>query len=45
MKKIIKTWGNSLGILLDSEDIKIYNLKKGDLVDIEIVKIKIKNKK
>ena len=40
MKKIIKKYGNSLVILLDSEDQKIYHLKEGDTIDIEIVKSK-----
>ena len=39
MIKILKSWGGSIGILLDSEDLKIYELKQGDLVDIEICKI------
>jgi len=38
MKKIIKSWGGSLGILLDSEDVKIFNLKVGDIVDLEFRK-------
>jgi hypothetical protein len=40
MKKILKHWGNSLIIILSKEDKKIYNLKEGDIVDIEMVKLK-----
>ena len=39
MIKIIKQWGGSVGILLDTEDLKIYDFKVGDIVDVEIVKI------
>ena len=39
MKKIVKRWGASLIILLNSEDVQVYNLKEGDVVDIELVKI------
>jgi hypothetical protein len=40
MKKVIKNWGNGLGIYFDQEDIKIYKLKEDDLYDLELVKIK-----
>ena len=40
MKKILKQWGNSLVIVFNSEETKIYSLNKGDLIDIELVKIK-----
>lgn len=40
MEKIIKKYGGSLIILLDNQDIEIYDLKEGDLVDIELVKKK-----
>ena len=40
MKKIITTYGNSTVIKLDKEDLEIYELKEGDIVDIEIYKIK-----
>lgn len=42
MKKIIKKIGNSVGIILDREDCKIYNLKLGDFIDVEVCKIKKK---
>ena len=38
MKKIIKKYGNSLVIVFDKEDIKIYKLKVEDIIDIEIIK-------
>lgn len=38
MKKIIKKYGNSLVILLNNEDCQIYDLRVGDVVDIEIFK-------
>lgn len=40
MKKIIKKYGNSLVILLDVDDIKIYKLKEGDVIDIKLKKEK-----
>lgn len=40
MKKIIKRTGNSLCIIFNSEDVKVYGLSENDIVDIEIVKIK-----
>ena len=40
MKKIIKKYGDSAVILLNPEDLKIYELKIGDVVDIELVKVK-----
>jgi hypothetical protein len=43
MQKIIKKWGEGLGIYLDKEDIRILNLKVRDIIDIEIVKEKRKN--
>ena len=38
MKKIIKKTGNSLCIIINSEDAKIYELKEGDVVEIAIRK-------
>jgi len=38
MKKIIKKYGNSLVIVLNEDDRKIYGLKEGDVLDIEICK-------
>ena len=37
MKKIIKKWGDSNVILLDKEDMKIYELKTGDVVEVAIM--------
>jgi antitoxin component of MazEF toxin-antitoxin module len=44
MKKEIKKYGNAYVIKLDAEDRKIYNLDEGDIVDIEICKVKEKSK-
>ena len=38
MKKIIKKYGNSLVIVLDTEDSVVYNFKEGDIVEIDIKK-------
>jgi len=45
MRKEIKQYGNSAVIVLDSEDMKVYQLKYGDVLDIEISKIKTEVKK
>ena len=41
MRKEVKSDGNSFKIRLDAEDMKVYDLKEGDIIDIEIYKIKI----
>lgn len=38
MEKIVRKQGNSYLIRLDAEDVKIYNLKEGDIIDMEICK-------
>lgn len=40
MRKIIKQYGNSLVIVLNSEDAKAYKLREGDIIEIEIKKLK-----
>ena len=45
MKKILKMWGDSLIIRISPDDAKIYKIKKGDYIDIEIKKIKKEKKK
>ena len=35
MKKKIKKIGQSLAIIFDKEDISIYGLKEGDVIDID----------
>ncbi len=45
MKKIIKRWGDSLVIVFDKEDCKIYELKEGDVIDLSDCIIKKKEKK
>ena len=44
MKKIVKRWGNSLVVMFTTEERKIYGLKSGDFIDIEISKIRKKSK-
>lgn len=45
MKKIVKKWGNGIGIFITKDDAKIYGLKKGDFVDIEWAKIRRRKKR
>jgi len=45
MKKIVKKIGNSLGIIFDREDCKIYELKEGDILEFSDDVIKIFPKK
>ena len=35
MKKVIKKMGNSVGIIFDREDCKIFNLKKDDVIELD----------
>ena len=43
MRKMIKKWGNSAGIVLTVEDLKLWDLKIGDVIDIsDIVVVKKK---
>lgn len=42
MRKQVKKDGNSFKIRLDSEDIEVYELEEGDVIDIEICKIDMK---
>jgi len=41
MRKKVKKDGNSFKLRLDAEDMNVYELKEGDVVDIEIVKLKV----
>lgn len=46
MRKEIKQWGNSAVIILTTEDLKVYDLKAGDFVDIsDLIKVKGASKK
>lgn len=36
--KIVKKWGNSLGVYFTLDDIKIYRLKEGDVVQVDFRK-------
>jgi len=38
MKKIVKKYGSSFVILLNYEEMKIYNLKEGDIIEVDIKK-------
>ena len=38
MKKIIKKYGSSNVIIFNAEDMKIFKLKIGDIIDIQIKK-------
>ncbi len=40
MRKEIKKFGNSAIIVIDAEDLRVYELKVGDVLDIELCKIK-----
>ncbi len=41
MKKILKKWGNALGILVNKEEQKIYDLKEGSIVEVDPNKVNI----
>ena len=40
MRKIIKKYGDSLVIVINSEDSKAYNLQEGDIIEISLEKVK-----
>lgn len=44
MKKIIKKIGNSIAVIFNLEEQKIYGIESGKVYDIEISKVKSKNK-
>ena len=39
MKKIIKKLGNSTVIIITKDDKRIYNLKEGDVIELELVRV------
>lgn len=46
MRKTIKKWGDSLVVVFNSEERKVYDIEQGDIVDIEmnlIKRTKVKN--
>ena len=45
MKKIVKRHGASHVIILDPEDLKIYNIEEGDIVDLSDMKVEKQRKK
>lgn len=40
MRKQIKKYGNSLVIKITAEDQEVYELEEGDVIEMEIVKLK-----
>lgn len=44
MRKILKRWGDTLVITFTKEDRRVYLLKPGDIIEIEIYKIPHKKK-
>lgn len=42
MKKVIKKWGDSAVIVLSPEDLKIYELDFGDVVNL-VIRKEVKN--
>ena len=38
MEKIIKKWGDSFVVIISPDDMRINNLKEGDILDMEICK-------
>lgn len=44
MRKEIKAWGNSAGIVFTKEDLKCYDAKIGDIIDLDDIVV-IKKKK
>lgn len=40
MKKIIKKWGDGVGIYFDKEECKIYDIKEGKIFEIELNEVK-----
>jgi|TARA_R100000750_G_scaffold62840_1_gene58456 hypothetical protein len=46
MKKIVKVYGHSLVIVFNNEDKEVYNIKKGDILDLsDAFKVKYKKVK
>jgi len=39
MKKILKKLGNSLGITINKEERKIYDIEEGDILEVDITKL------
>jgi hypothetical protein len=45
MEKIVRKYGNSLCIVLDTEDREIFKAKEGDVFDVTLKKVRAKEKK
>ncbi len=39
MKKVVIKQGNSLVVVMDKQDKRIYGIKEGDIIDIDINKV------
>lgn len=45
MRKQIKNYGNTHVVVLSSEDMKVYGLEDNEIIDFDIIKVKIKKSK
>jgi antitoxin component of MazEF toxin-antitoxin module len=45
MRKEIKAWGNSAGLILTKADLEVYDLAIGDVIELTVTVIKEKKKK
>ena len=45
MKKLVKKYGSSHVIILDPEDLKIYNIEEGDIIDLSDMKVEKQKRK
>ena len=46
MKKILKRWGEGLGVYFNKEDINIFEIQEGDIIDMDDILIhKIERRK
>ena len=39
MRKIIKKWGDSFILTLTPEDMKVYEMQEGDVIEIAVAKV------
>ena len=44
LRKPLKKWGNSLVLSFSKDEKKVYGLKLGDIIDVEIINLKKKCK-
>lgn len=45
MRKQLKAWGNSAGVVFTKEDLKLYDLEIGDVIELTVTVINKKKKK